>query len=225
VAKRPSTTSGKASAAKTTAAKTTEAPKRRRGRPPRSETVTPNLPGTRVIKRYGNRRLYDHTLSRAVTMNDLAAAVQNYEDFRVFDGESGNDVTRRVLLQIILEQQNETQLNVLPIEFLRLLIQLRSEPLANWMSQYLDAGVGWLGRHLSQAGNATGPALRSLQDSLETMFPWLRREGAAPAPPGAAPASPSSGAEKKGESPRDLADEIVNLQTRLADLAKRVTRR
>jgi polyhydroxyalkanoate synthesis repressor PhaR len=196
---------------------------RKRGRPPRTETVTPDLPGTRVIKRYGNRRLYDHTLSRAVTMDDLALAVQNGEDFRVFDGESGSDVTRRVLLQIVLEQQNETQLNVLPIEFLRLVIGMRSEPLARWMSQYLDGGVEWLGRHLAQAGTSTGPALRSLQDSLETMFPWLRREGGAAGAASAASHAAAEKKDKKGDS--DLADEISTLQTKLADLAKRVTRR
>src|SRR3954464_1424490 len=129
---------------------------RRRGRPPRRETVTPDLPGTRVIKRYGNRRLYDHTLSRAVTMEDLAAAVKKGEDFRVFDGDKGDDVTRRVLLQIMMEQSNEMQLNFLPIDFLRMLIQLRSEPVGKWMSQYLDAGAEWLSRNLSETVSGTG---------------------------------------------------------------------
>jgi polyhydroxyalkanoate synthesis repressor PhaR len=193
---------------------------RRRGRPPRRETVTPDLPGVRIIKRYGNRRLYDHTLSKAVTMDDLAAAVRRGEDFRVFDGDKGDDVTRRVLLQIMLEQQNETQLNFVPIEFLRLLIQMRSEPVGQWMSQYLDAGAEWLTRHLSQT--AAGAGARTLQDSIEVMFPWLKRDGAAESAPQPGPAA--AGGEKKGAA-GDLVDEIVNLQTRLADLAKRVTRR
>jgi polyhydroxyalkanoate synthesis repressor PhaR len=197
-----------------------EAPKpRKRGRPPRRETVTPDLPGgTRVIKRYGNRRLYDHTLSRAVTMDDLAAAVRRGEDFRVFDGDKGDDVTRRVLLQIMLEEQNELQLNYLPIDFLRLLIQLRSEPLGKWMSQFLGAGAEWMSRNISEPPSGAG--LRSIEDSLGVMFPWLKRPGEQAAPAGAAPA----GGEKKGEA-GDLVNEIVNMQTRLADLAKRVTRR
>jgi polyhydroxyalkanoate synthesis repressor PhaR len=182
---------------------------RKRGRPPRRETVTPDLPGgTRVIKRYGNRRLYDHTLSRAVTMNDLAAAVRKGEDFRVFDGELGDDVTRRVLLQIMLEEQNELQLNVLPIDFLRLLIQL------------LNAGAEWLSRNISETASGTG--VRSFEDSLAVMFPWFKRDR--PGEPAAAAGAAPAGGEKKSDA-GDLVSEIVNMQTRLADLAKRVTRR
>jgi polyhydroxyalkanoate synthesis repressor PhaR len=198
---------------------------RRRGRPPRRETVTPDLPGVRVIKRYGNRRLYDHSLSRAVTMDDLAAAVQNGEDLRVFDGDSGDDVTRRVLLQILLEQQNEAQLDLFPIEFLRLFIQLRGEPTGKFLSQYLDAGAEWMSRHLSQAGS--GSTLRTVQESLETMFPWLgtagtaRRESARREPP----STPTPSAKTPPDKGADLADEILDLQSKLADLAKRVTRR
>jgi polyhydroxyalkanoate synthesis repressor PhaR len=191
------------------------APKRRRGRPPKRETDTPEIPGVRVIKRYGNRRLYDHTLSRAVTMEQLAGAVRRGEDFRVFDGESGNDVTRRVLLQIVLEQQNEAQLDLLPIDFLRQLIQLRSEPLGEWIRQYLEAGAEWLERNVA---GVSGPALRNMQQSMESLFPWMRTTGnaASATPP------PPSNDDKAG---RDLADEIDRLQSRLADLAKRVIRR
>src|SRR5262249_6727544 len=157
----------------------------------RRETVTPDLPGVRVIKRYGNRRLYDHTLSKAVTMDDLAAAVRKGEDFRVFDGDKGDDVTRRVLLQIMLEEQNETQLHFVPIEFRRLLIKMRSEPVGQWMSQYLDAGAEWMTRHLSQSAAGAGARL---QDSMEAIFPWLKREaGGEPATPGPA----AAGGEKK----------------------------
>jgi len=207
--------------AKRTSVKEPAKPKRR-GRPPRRETVTPDLPGVRIIKRYGNRRLYDHSLSRAITMDDLAAAVRRGEDFRVFDGESGNDVTRRVLLQIILEEQNEVQLNLMPIDFLRLLIRLRSESTGQWMSQYLDAGAEWLTRHLTQSAQGA-PTLRNLQESLETMFPWMRGDGRREASQARAQSAPSTGAAAKGDG--DIADEIHNLQTRLADLAKRVTRR
>jgi polyhydroxyalkanoate synthesis repressor PhaR len=192
-------------------------PKRRRGRPPKRETDTPEIPGVRVIKRYGNRRLYDHTLSRAVTMEQLAAAVQRGEDFRVFDSESGNDVTRRVLVQIVLEQQNEPQLDLLPIDFLRQLIQLRSEPMAQWMSQYLTAGAEWLERNVN---GLSAPALRNMQHSIESLFPWMRpsqSSGSSGAPP-----PPSTSDDKAA---RDLADEVDRLQSRLADLAKRVIRR
>jgi polyhydroxyalkanoate synthesis repressor PhaR len=194
-------------------------PKRRRGRPPKRETQTPNVPGARIIKKYGNRRLYDHTLSRAVTMEELAAAVKKGEDIRVLDGDTGEDLTKRILVQIILEESNRHQLELLPIEFLRQVIQLRSEPLSQWISQYLAAGAEWLGRQMnSVAGNSAGnAALRNLQQSLEGLFPWMRKDG--PSAP-----SPSSG----GPAPdpdRDIADSLDDLHQRLAELTKLVTRR
>src|SRR5262245_47291453 len=107
------------------------------------------MPGARIIKRYGNRRLYDHTLSRPVTMDELADVVRQGQDFLVLDGETGQDITRRILVQIILEHQNRFQLELLPVEFLRQIIQLRSEPLAHWLSQYLGAGAQWLSRQMN----------------------------------------------------------------------------
>jgi hypothetical protein len=81
------------------------------------------------------------------------------------------------------------------------------------MSQYLATGAEWLERNV---GGATGPALRNMQQSMETLFPWMRPSTGNSTPP------PQSGDDQTG---RDLADEIDRLQSRLADLAKRVTRR
>ncbi len=206
-------------AAPTNRTKEPPPPKRRRGRPPRHETETPNVPGARIIKKYGNRRLYDHTQSRAVTMEMIAAAVRKGEDIRVLDGETGEDITRRILVQIILEDQNRQQLELLPIDFLRQIIQLRSEPLAHWMSQYLTAGTDWMARQVSAvASGGSAPAMRAVQESLETLFPWMRAKSEAPPPP-----SPSSGPLPDPE--RDLADTLDDLQLRLADLSKRFMRR
>jgi polyhydroxyalkanoate synthesis repressor PhaR len=186
---------------------------RRRGRPPKLKSELPEIPGVRLIKKYGNRRLYDSTLSRAVTMEEIAAAVRKGEDLRVLDGETGEDITKRILVQIILEEQSRTQLELLPVDFLRQLIQLRSEPLSQWMSQYLSAGAQWLGRQMS---SAPGPGMRGIQESLETLFPWMRKET------GATPPEPSGPVP---DPDRDIVDTIDELQQRLADLSKRVMRR
>jgi polyhydroxyalkanoate synthesis repressor PhaR len=234
-------------AGKTTTGKEAGRP-RRRGRPPRHEAPTPDLSGARLIKRYGNRRLYDHTLSRPVTMEELAEAVQNGVDFRVLDGDSGRDITQRILVQIILEQQNRHQLELLPVEFLRQLIQVRSEPLGQWMSQYLAAGAQWLGRQM----NAATPAMRNVQESLSGLFSWMQGPGASSAPPQPSPYVAPEPARDPGrerapkrprsrphsrphsrprsrprsrEEERELAEEIGGLQERLAELARRVNQR
>lgn len=61
---------------------------------------------TRVIKKYPNRRLYDTEQSRYITLVDLQKLVLAGEDFEVVDANSGNDITRNILLQIISEQES-----------------------------------------------------------------------------------------------------------------------
>jgi polyhydroxyalkanoate synthesis repressor PhaR len=169
------------------------------------------VPGARIIKRYGNRRLYDQTRSRAVTMEDLGAAVRRGEDLRVLDGETGVDITKRVLVQIILEEQNRGALELLPIEFLRKLIALRSETLAQWIEQYLSAGAQWLNR---QSGTAAATT-RAFQESMEALFPWMK---------GPHEAKRADGDGPPADPDRDLRDEIDDLQRRLADLSGRLRR-
>jgi polyhydroxyalkanoate synthesis repressor PhaR len=167
------------------------------------------VPGARIIKRYGNRRMYDHTRSRAVTMEEIAAAVRRGEDLRVLDGDTGEDLTKRVLVQIVLEQQSRSQLELLPIEFLRQILMLRNDGMARWMEQYLRAGAAWLGRQM----NPAGPGARAFQDALSNLFPWMR---SAPSPSDEGPPS---------DPEADLRDEISDLQHRLSDLLNRVTPR
>ena len=61
----------------------------------------------RVIKKYPNRRLYDTTESKYVTLNDVRKLVLDGISFCVIDKKSGDDITRNILLQIIIEQEDE----------------------------------------------------------------------------------------------------------------------
>jgi polyhydroxyalkanoate synthesis repressor PhaR len=60
---------------------------------------------TRIIKKYPNRRLYDTGLSRYVTLQDVRQLVADDVDFVVLEQRSGADITRSVLLQVIVEQE------------------------------------------------------------------------------------------------------------------------
>ena len=67
------------------------------------------MPGTRIIKKYPNRRLYDTELSRYITLNDIRELVMNGTEFSVVDTNSGDDLTRSILLQIMLEEESGGQ--------------------------------------------------------------------------------------------------------------------
>jgi polyhydroxyalkanoate synthesis repressor PhaR len=60
---------------------------------------------TRIIKKYPNRRLYDTQTSTYITVVDVKQLVLDQEDFKVIDAKSGEDLTRAILLQIILDEE------------------------------------------------------------------------------------------------------------------------
>ena len=62
--------------------------------------------GPRILKKYPNRRLYDTRSSAYITLADVKAMVLELEDFEVRDAKSGEDLTRSILLQIILEEES-----------------------------------------------------------------------------------------------------------------------
>lgn len=62
--------------------------------------------GQRILKKYPNRRLYDTKTSSYITLADVKKMVLGVEDFVVRDAKSGDDLTRSILLQIILEEES-----------------------------------------------------------------------------------------------------------------------
>jgi polyhydroxyalkanoate synthesis repressor PhaR len=94
-----------------------------------------------IIKKYANRRLYHTGTSSYVTLEDLALMVRQGEDFVVTDAKSGEDITRSVLAQIIFEQENKGQF-LLPIAFLRQLIQFYGDNMQSLVPRYLEFSLG-----------------------------------------------------------------------------------
>ena len=70
-----------------------------------SAASAPAVAGPRVLKKYPNRRLYDTQLSSYITLADVKAMVLSAESFEVRDAKTGDDLTRSILLQIILEEE------------------------------------------------------------------------------------------------------------------------
>jgi len=90
-----------------------------------------------VIKKYANRRLYNTSTSSYVTLDHLAQMVKENTDFVVYDAKTGDDITRQVLTQIIVEEEGKGQ-HLLPISFLRQLIGFYGDSLQSVVPQYLE---------------------------------------------------------------------------------------
>ena len=88
-----------------------------------------------LVKKYGNRRLYDTAASRYITLEELAAIVKGGEEVRVVDAKTGDDLTTPTLAQIIVEGRGVARL--LPLPLLVQLIRMGDDALAEFFGQYL----------------------------------------------------------------------------------------
>ncbi len=94
----------------------------------------------RIIKKYPNRRLYDTTASQYIALDDIRKLVVDGVDFRVADAKSGADITRAILLQIIVEQEEHGQ-PILSADLLRKIIRFYGDAMQVFMATYLDKSV------------------------------------------------------------------------------------
>ena len=78
-------------------------------------------PDTVVIKKYGNRRLYDTTNSQYINLDEVAQMVRDGRDIQVVDAVTGEDLTRTVLTQIVVEQSKGED-SAFPLDVLRQMI-------------------------------------------------------------------------------------------------------
>ncbi len=90
-----------------------------------------------VVKKYANRRLYDTESSIYITLDTLAEMVRQGRDFVVYDAKTGDDITRSVLTQIIMEEETRGR-NMLPTAFLRQLIGFYGDSMQGLVPEYLE---------------------------------------------------------------------------------------
>ena len=105
-----------------------------------------------TIKKYANRRLYNTATSSYVTLEDLAKMIQDGGDFVVTDAKTGEDITRSVLTQIIVEQEQKGQ-SLLPISFLRQLIGFYGDSMQFLVPGYLEQAMMSFSRNQEQMRN------------------------------------------------------------------------
>lgn len=88
-----------------------------------------------LIKKYGNRRLYDTGDSRYITLDELATKIRGGADVRVIDAQTGEDLTQASLVQVVLEAGNAAKF--LPTQLLTQMIRLSDDSLAEFFSRYV----------------------------------------------------------------------------------------
>ena len=93
-----------------------------------------------VVKKYANRRLYNTETSSYITQDNLADMVKAGRDFVVYDARSGEDITRSVLTQIIVDAESKGT-SMLPTPFLRHLIGFYGDSLQNVVPRYLEQAM------------------------------------------------------------------------------------
>jgi polyhydroxyalkanoate synthesis repressor PhaR len=113
---------------------------------PTSEAATTPV----VVKKYANRRLYNTEASSYVTLDDLAKMIRLGRDFVVYDAKTGDDITRSVLTQIIVEEESKGGQNLLPTAFLRQLIGYYGDNLQGLVPRYLEFAMASFGRQQDQ---------------------------------------------------------------------------
>jgi polyhydroxyalkanoate synthesis repressor PhaR len=151
----------------------------------------------RLIKKYANRRLYDSTESRHVTLEDIRKMIVSGAKVKVVDDKSGEDLTRAVLLQVIAEQ-DQYGTPVLSTELLEAIIRFYGNPVQEMLTKYMEQSVGTLVRQqesmraeMSKA--LAGPMAPLAEFARQNMDQWSKIQasmlsafsGAKPAPPAA----------------------------------------
>jgi polyhydroxyalkanoate synthesis repressor PhaR len=124
----------------------------------------PDSPATPVVvKKYANRRLYNTESSSYITLDNLAEMIRGGRDFVVYDAKTGDDITRSVLTQIIVEQESKGSA-MLPIGFLRQLIGFYGDSMQGLVPNYLEQAMTSFARHQQQMRVA-------MQQTMGNFFP------------------------------------------------------
>ena len=185
-----------------------------------------------VIKKYANRRLYNTSTSSYVTLDDLCQMVKGGREFLVYDAKTGDDITRAVLTQIIVEEEQKGQ-NLLPISFLRQLIGLYGDNMQWLVPRYLEQAMAAFAQNQE--------AMRkNLQQTFGGLFPFGKLEEMGkqnlalfeqtmkmfspfPTPSGGAPAAKDEEKDKPAAAEgdiKDLNERINSLQKLVEDLSR-----
>jgi polyhydroxyalkanoate synthesis repressor PhaR len=194
-------------------------------------------PAPVVIKKYANRRLYNTATSAYVTLDHLSTMVKEKTDFVVYDAKTGEDITRPVLTQIIVEEESKGGQTLLPIPFLRQLISFYGDSLQGVVPQYLEMSMTQFARNQEQMRdymkNAFGfnpfhqfesmgkQNMAMLENAMRLFNPFAAGQTPPQANGSAEPPKTPAGAPPDKEAIDDLKRKLDELQGQLAELSKK----
>jgi polyhydroxyalkanoate synthesis repressor PhaR len=105
-----------------------------------ADADTPHTGGPRILKKYPNRRLYDTRTSSYITLADVKQMVLGGENFVVRDAKTGEDLTRSILLQIILEEET-AGVPMFSTQMLASIIRFYGHAMQGLMGSYLEKNL------------------------------------------------------------------------------------
>jgi polyhydroxyalkanoate synthesis repressor PhaR len=181
-----------------------------------------------ILKKYGNRRLYDARRSGYVTLSEVEELLQEGEDVQVIDAKSGEDLTKHVLVQIILEREETRE--ALPTDFLKQVIRVGASPLKENFSRqlggfvhtFLDAQRGLVDAQRSfgaEIGKYASAYPQMLMNPFAAFAPQPARPEAPPAQPAPTPPPPQTSRDDIELS--RLRDELSETQSLVRALLER----
>ncbi len=162
-------------------------------------------PDSVIIKKYGNRRLYDSSNSQYVNLDDIAGFIRQGKQVQVIDAKSGKDLTRVTLTQIITEDAKEKPTG-LPLELLRQLIVASDEVRQEFVMWYLKSAFDTYEKVQGALQNRLGEVQSAILSPVEMVKQLL-----------GATASPKEPAEPQMDA---LRKRVAELEARLAESSK-----
>ena len=116
------------------------------------------MPAERLIKKYPNRRLYDTRESRYITLDEVREMVLKEISFKVVDRQSEEDITRNILLQIIMEQESGGS-PLFTADVLSRFIRNYGEATRSGFTEYLDTSLRFFSEQQNSIQEQMGKAL------------------------------------------------------------------
>ncbi len=177
--------------------------------------------GPVVIKKYANRRLYNTETSTYITLDHLAVMTREGRDFQVFDARTGEDITRSVLTQIVMEEESTGQ-TMLPVPFLRQIIAMYGDSMQGAVPHYLEASMAAFAENQTKFRDAALKPFEQLAKQNLAMF-QAATEMLTGGKLAAKPTQTSAPAPAAAPSDSELAAlkaQLAALQARLDGIAK-----
>jgi polyhydroxyalkanoate synthesis repressor PhaR len=158
-------------------------------------------PATVLIKKYGNRRLYDTAGSRYINLDDIAALIREGREVQVVDARTGRDLTRVTLTQIITEDARDKPTG-LPLELLRQLIMASDQVGQEFLTWYLKSAFDTYQKVQDAVQNRLSEVQSAILSPVDMMKRFL------------------VGSSSSSSLPAD--SELESLRTRVAELEARL---